>query len=160
MLGRGKALDAGPDFAEEGAHRRALQPGDLGEIDAEDAVEFAAQVEARLVALGVPVAGRAGWQRRGGDIDARLELAQEGGELRVALGHHLLVMGIGGAGLAQGEEVFVYPVADEAFGDGGQVGLDAVVTQGGELVRVAFAGEERINDGQTGLAGQIANDVG
>jgi hypothetical protein len=39
-----------------------LQAWNLGEIDAEDAIEFAAQVEARFVALRARVAGGAGRQ--------------------------------------------------------------------------------------------------
>ena len=63
------------------------------------------------------------------------------------------------AGLAQGKEMLLFPITTQAFGDGGQVGLDPVIAQSGELLRVALALEHRVDDRQSGLSREIANDV-
>ena len=58
-------------------------------------------------------------------------------------------------GLLDDEEVFVAPVTAQAAGQGVAAGFDAMVFERGELLRVTLAGE----DGQTGDAGQVADDV-
>lgn len=79
--------------------------------------------------------------------------------MSVALGHHLLIVSVDLTGLPKGEEVFLFPIADEALGDGGSVGFDAMIAEGREFGPVAFASENGIHDGETGLASDIANDI-
>src|SRR5690606_33958860 len=55
--------------------------------------------------------------------------------------------------------VLLAVVADQGLGDGGGAGLDAVVAQRGQSARVSLAGEDRVDDGQPGDAGQVADDV-
>ena len=56
-FGTGKAFDAGADFAQEGADRGALQAGHLGQIDAEDSIQFPPQIEGGFMALWATMAG-------------------------------------------------------------------------------------------------------
>ena len=62
-------------------------------------------------------------------------------------------------GLLDDEEVFGAPVTVEAAGNGIATGLDAMIFEGGELLGIALAGEDRFEDGQSGDAGEITDDV-
>jgi len=62
-------------------------------------------------------------------------------------------------GLLDDEEVFGAPVTVEAAGNGIATGLDAMIFEGGELLGIALAGEDRFEDGQAGDAGEITDDI-
>ena len=61
--------------------------------------------------------------------------------------------------LAQGEEVFLPPVALQTFGEDFARGLDAVIFQTGQRHRIAFTPEDRFQNGQPRHAGEIADHV-
>ena len=111
----------------------------LGQIDPEDALEFTAQVELRLVAARARFVGGPG--RKGFDdrIDQALEGGQTLGDLLVASGDEFLVVLVAGAGLAQAKEVLVAPVAFQALADDCGAGFDPGVAQGGKFPRIPLA---------------------
>ena len=77
----------------------------------------------------------------------------------VALGDELLIMPPSIQGLLNDEEMLGVPVTVQAAGNRVAAGLDAMIFQGGELLRIAFAGEDGVEDGQAGDAGQVTDDV-
>ena len=71
----------------------------------------------------------------------------------------LLVMEPGVVGLAEGEEMFGEPVAVEAAGDDIFGSFDAWILERGQGERIALPGEDGLEDGLAGDAGEIADDV-
>lgn len=61
--------------------------------------------------------------------------------------------------LAQGEEVFRPAVAPQSLGDRRRGRLDPPIAVPGQHVGVPLAGEDRVEDGQAGDPGQVAQDV-
>lgn len=115
---------------------------------------MAANIEARLVAFGF-ARFRSGRRLLGAALDRAevlLDLPVAGLDLVLI---HLIEL----AGLTQGKEVFLAPVAHQGLGDGGDRGLDTAVSQRGQTLRVAFAGKNGVDDRQSGDAGQVADDV-
>ncbi len=158
MFGGGETLDeVGSQFGEQNQCGVDLHAGNLGEIHAAEPVQFGAGVELGLVALRLSVRGGGGGQ--GLRRRFALESAEVAFNLLVTLRDELLVMFPGVQRLLQDEEVFSAPVALQAAGDGVAAGFDAMVFQGGKLLRVAFAGENGFEDEQAGDAGQVADDV-
>lgn len=102
------------------------QSGKSSEIEPEDAVEVAAQIELGLIAFGLLALPTDGSRYGLGG------LGLEGGEmlfdLQVALAHLGLVVTVKRECLFESEEMFWAVVADEGFGDGGFGGFDTAVT--------------------------------
>jgi hypothetical protein len=90
---------------------------------------------------------------------AAVEGSEHRGDLRVARGDELLVRLPQLVGLAQGEEVFLAPVAAQTFGDRLAAGFDAVVFQLRQRHRIAFATQDGFQYGQARHAGDVADDV-
>jgi hypothetical protein len=61
--------------------------------------------------------------------------------------------------LAQGEQMFLSPIAQQAFGNDIARGFDAMILQPGQRLRIAFTAEDGLEDGQPGDASDIADDV-
>ncbi len=61
--------------------------------------------------------------------------------------------------LLEDEEMFSAPVALEGTGDGVARSFDAMIFEGGQLLGIPLARQNRFQDGQTGHAGQVADDV-
>ena len=88
-----------------------------------------------------------------------VEGGQLGLDLAIALGDEGLVMAPGSQGLLEDKEQFGAPIALEGAGDQIAGSFDAMVFEGGQLLGIALAGEDGIEDGQAGDAGQVADDV-
>ena len=156
----GKAGDEiGTQFGEEDQGGVDLEAGHLGQIDAAEAIEFGAGIEVGFVALGLLVLESGGGERALDQIHLAVETGEELVDLFITLGDEGLVVAPSFEGLPDDEEVFGAPVAMEAAGEGVAAGFDARVLEGGELVRIPFAGEDGVEDGQAGDTGQIADDV-
>ena len=103
MFRRGKLREIAANFCKEGVNVDGAQTRQGGEVDAEDAVQVAAQIELGLAALGFFALAADGGRRRIGG------LAREGGEvlfdLAVARQHLRLIMPVDRQRLLEGEEV-------------------------------------------------------
>ena len=159
-FGGGKAGDeVRPQFGEEDQGGVDLEAGHLGEVHAAEPVEFGAGIEVGFVTLRLFVLESGGGERVLVQIHFTVEAGEQQFDLLVALGDEPLVMAPGIEGLLDDEEVFGTPVALQTTSNCVAAGLDAVIFQGGELLRIAFAGQEGVEDGQAGDAGQVADDV-
>jgi hypothetical protein len=149
----------GAEFGEEGIDCGGVQAGDLREVDPENPVQLGAEIEARRVALGLAM-GRSGWREW---VRGRIDLARERGEqaldLPVALGDQLLVVPVRPQGLPQGEEMFGPVVPDQGLGDRVRRSLDPVVAVAREHLRIPFAREDRLEDGEAGPPGDVAQHM-
>ena len=159
-FGGGKTGDEiGPQFGEEHQGGVDLDAGHLGQVHAAEAIEFSPRVKVRFIALRFFVLESGGGKR----VLAQIHLAVEAGEqlldLLVALGDEFLVMPPGIQGLPDHEEMFVTPVTVEAASQSVPAGFDAMIFEGGELLRVALTGQDGIENSQAGDAGQVADDV-
>ena len=80
-------------------------------------------------------------------------------DLHIAVGHELLVIAIGAQGLAQRKEMLRPVVADERLRDGLRSRVDAPVPQRREFRGVSFAGENGVDDRESGHPGDIADHM-
>lgn len=78
---------------------------------------------------------------------------------QVDLLNQLLVIPVGFQGLAECEQVFLTVVADQRLHDGFFAGTNARVPQLRQSMRIVFASQDRVHDGQTGCSIQIADDM-
>ena len=111
------------------------------DVDAELLEEQGAHCDVRLLA---PLSGRR--RRR---LRAALELGGQAVDLLQAFVGQLVVKTPGRQGLAQGEKLLHFPVTFQRGGDLGLVFLTAVIAVRGELLRVAFARDDRIENGES-----------
>ena len=65
----------------------------------------------------------------------------------------------GGQRLLEHEQMFGPPIALQAAGDGIAAGFDAMVFEGGQLLRVALAGQDGFQDAKAGDTGEVGDDV-
>ena len=130
-----------------------------GEVDAEDTVTFGTCVEAGFVALGRAVGGSRRSQRLGLEVGAGIQFGELGLDMLVAGGDLMLVMEPSVVGLAEGEEMFWEPVAVETASDDIFGSFDVGIFEGGQGEGIALAGEDGLQDGLAGDAGEIADDV-
>jgi hypothetical protein len=93
------------------------------------------------------------------EVDAGIQCSELGLDVLIAGMDLLLVMAPGVVGLAEGKEMFWEPVAEEAAGDDISGDFDAWIFEGGQCERIALAGKDGLQDGLTGDAGKIADDV-
>ena len=63
-------------------------------------------------------------------------------------------------GLPQREEVLSPPIALERLGDGRLVTAAAGIAESGQAGQITLAAEDGLDDGQAGLAGDVADDLG
>jgi hypothetical protein len=89
----------------------------------------------------------------------RLELGQLPLDLPVTFGDQLLAVAVSSQRLSQGEQGLRSVNAHQGLGHGLGGGPDAPVSQLGQGFRVALAGQDRVQDRQTGGAGKIADHV-
>lgn len=146
-------------FCEQDQDGGGLETGDGGQVHAQDAVRFGTQIELGFIALGGTMRGFGRRQRLGGQIDAGIQGGQMLLELVIAGGDLPLIMLPGLKTLAQGKEMLGSPVALEAAGDGVSGSLDAMIFEGGQLERIALARQDGLEDGQSGDARQITDDM-
>lgn len=157
-FGGGEASDKiRSQFGEEDERGVDLESGHLGQIDAAKAMELGAGIKARFVALGFAMAGGRRRQRLRGGL--AFKAAEVLFNLLITLADQLLVMLPGIQSLLKHEEVFGPPVALERTSDGIAGSFDAMIFECGQLLRIAFTREDRFQNGQTGDAGEIADDV-
>ena len=159
-FGGGKSGDEiRAQFGEENQGGVDLEAGHLGQIDATKPIEFGAGIEVRFVALRFFVLQSGRRQRVLVQIHFTVEAGEQPLGLLVTLSDELLIMPPGVQGLLNDEEMFGAPVAVQTAGDHVAAGLDAMILQCGQLLRIAFASEDGVEDGQAGDAGQVADDV-
>jgi hypothetical protein len=100
-----------------------------------------------------------GGERGHGGIDLGRERPEVRLDLRIARLDQSLGMPIALQRLTQGEEVLRPVVPHQGLGDGLRRGLDAVVPVAGEHRRVPLPREDRVEDGQTRDAGNVAEHM-
>ena len=81
-------------------------------------------------------------------------------DLGIALGDFPLVTFVELEGLAQITEQLFAPVTLQTLGHGVGAGLNPVIFSGGKRGRVAFAGQERAENGQARHAADVTDDIG
>ncbi len=134
-----------------------INPGNRGEVHAEEPVQMRAQVEVWLVAARLSTSGG-----RGGctDVGTRVRQRREVPlDLDIALGHELLVVAVGVQRLSERKDMLRPVIAPERLCDGLRCRVDAPVAQRGERRGVTFAGENRVDDRESGHPGDVADHV-
>ena len=157
-FGGGKTADeVRSQFGEEHQAGVDLDAGHLGEVDSGKAMELSPGIEVGLVALGFVVAepGRWQWLQIGFAVKAGEGLL----EVLIALVNEVLIMPPGAEGLLHDEEVFGPPIPLKTASDQVAGSFDAMIFESGQLLRVAFASEDGVEDGQAGDTGQVTDDV-
>lgn len=124
-------------FAEQHQHGGRLEAGHRREVHAQDAKTFLARQKVRLVLLWFFVA-RLGGGEHGVWVRAGIERFEHRCDLFIAGSDERLVLLPKLVALAQHEEVFLAPITLQTFGDDIVGGLDAMVFERGQLLRVAF----------------------
>jgi hypothetical protein len=99
------------------------------------------------------VIARTGWGLR------RFELFQVPPNLVVAVINHFLVAPIGGQRLSQREQMFGPVVAHQRLGNDLFGGFDALITQLGQHGRIALSRQDGIDNRQSGLTHDVADNV-
>ena len=107
--------------------------------------------------FSLPLAGaRQGLPLR---IDCRLELFQPHFDFTIASEDLLPVSLIHGTRLRQNEQVLTQPVAHQRLANRRLVGLDGRLAQFCQLIGIAFASQDRVNNRQPSDTSDIADDV-
>jgi len=145
------------DFADDDLGAQDAQARDDSEVDAAHLIE-------RRTHLGQGVGSflLAGFGRGQGVLDRINFWFKSGQDIFDGLvtgGDLALVKLIAFEGLTEAEEMFGAPVADQGLGDLVAGTFNLVLFECGQLVGVALAGENGLEDGQAGDAGDIADDV-
>ena len=91
MLFGGKLRGIEADLGKDGLHGESVEAGDGGEVDARDSIEVSAEIEARLVALGLAVRGLGLAEGRACGVDLGVEAAEALLDPLVAVGDHRAV---------------------------------------------------------------------
>jgi hypothetical protein len=148
----GQRVMSSPDLGDDFESRVGVDAIDPGEVDARDAMEVLASIEAGIGPSGLPLAGLG---RQGLATALILQPSELGLDFVIAGGDLLLVEVDEFRSLTELEEVLGAPGALQRTGDRRLVGLAAAVAELGELVGVSLTVEDGPDNGHPGHAGDV-----